>query len=74
MATLIRAGDTLLAMKTDGELVLIDASIDAYHELARFRLFHTTTRALPALADGKFYVHNSHTLKVFDLGTPETAR
>jgi outer membrane protein assembly factor BamB len=74
MATLIRAGDTLLAMKTDGELVLIDASIDSYHELARFRLFHTTTRALPALADGRFYVHNSHTLKVFDLGTPETDR
>lgn len=74
MATLIRAGDTLLAMKTDGELVLVDASSDLYHELGRFRLFNTTTRALPALADGRFYVRNSHMLKVFDLDTRGAAR
>ena len=74
MATLIHAGDTLLAMKTDGELVLVDASSDAYHELARFRLFNTTTRALPALADGRFYVRNSQMLKVFDLGARGTTR
>jgi outer membrane protein assembly factor BamB len=74
MATLIRAGETLLAMKTDGELVLVDASSDAYHELARFRLFNNTTRALPALADGRFYVRNSQMLKVFDLGARGTAQ
>ena len=74
MATLIRAGNTLLAMKTDGELVLVDVSIDSYHELARFRLFNTTTRALPALADGKLYVRNNHAMKVFDLSANRAAR
>ena len=71
MATLIRAEDTPFAMKTNGELILVDASIDSHHELARSRLFNNTSRAL---ADGKFYIRNSHTLKGFDLGVHRAAR
>jgi outer membrane protein assembly factor BamB len=67
MATPILAGDTLLLMQTDGELVLVDPTTEAYRELARFRLFHGTTRALPALSEGKLYVRDTQTLKCFDL-------
>ena len=68
MATLIRAGDTLLVMKTDGELVLVDAKHKEYRELARWLLLDGTARALPALADGRFYVRDETTLKCFDVG------
>jgi outer membrane protein assembly factor BamB len=67
MATLIRAKDTLLAMKTDGQLVLVDATPDQYRELARWQLLNGTTRALPALSEGRFYVRDENTLKCFDL-------
>jgi hypothetical protein len=67
MATPILAGDVLLLMKTNGELALVEPTTEAYRELARFRLFNGTTRALPALSDGKLYVRDSQVLKCFDL-------
>lgn len=67
MATLILAGDTLLVMKTDGELVLVEPTTEAYRELARFLLFNGTTRALPALSNGKLYVRDTRTLKCIEL-------
>ncbi len=67
MATLILAGDTLLIMKTDGELVLAEASTAAYRELARLRLFDSTIRALPALSSGKLYLRDGRILKCVDL-------
>ena len=67
MATLILAGETLVVMKTDGQLVLVDASPEAYRELARFELFDDTTRALPALAHGQLYVRDTKLLKCIDL-------
>ncbi|NQV26734.1 MAG: PQQ-like beta-propeller repeat protein [Rhodopirellula sp.] len=67
-ATMILAGDKLLIMKTDGELVLAAADTQKYHELARANLFNgTTTRALPSLSNGLFYVRDGKTLKCFDL-------
>ena len=68
MATLIRAGETLLVMKTDGELVLVDATPEEYRELARWQLLPGTTRALPALAAGRFYVRDETVLKCVSLG------
>jgi len=70
MATFILADGLLLAMKTDGQLVIIEPSQQQYRELARFRLFDSTTRALPALADGKLYVRDTTTLKCLDLSPP----
>ena len=64
---LVLADGVLLVMKTDGELVLIEPTPEEYRELARFRLFDSTTRALPALAEGLFYVRDSQTLRCFDL-------
>jgi len=68
MATLIRAGESLLVMKTDGELVLVEATPAEYRELGRWQLLRGTSRALPALADGRFFVRDEKTLKCFDLG------
>jgi outer membrane protein assembly factor BamB len=67
-ATMILADDKLLIMKTDGELILAAADTQKYRELARANLFDgTTTRALPSLSNGLFYVRDGKTLKCFDL-------
>lgn len=68
-ATLIQADNKLLIMKTDGELVLAAADTQRFQELARANLFdgRVTTRALPALSNGLFYVRDGNTLKCFDL-------
>ncbi len=67
MATLILADDKLLCMKTDGTLVLAEASPKAYKELATAKLFNATCRPLPALANGLLYVRDTQTLKCIDL-------
>jgi outer membrane protein assembly factor BamB len=69
MATLIRAGNTLLVMKTDGELVLVDAHAEKYQELARWQLLTGTARALPALAANRVFVRDERVLKCFDLSS-----
>ena len=62
------AGDgKLLALLTTGELVLIQPSPSAYRELGRASLFDSTTRALPALSNGRLYARDEHTLKCVDL-------
>jgi outer membrane protein assembly factor BamB len=58
----ILAGDKLLLLTIDGELVLVEASPKAYRELGRAPLGKGTTRALPALADGHFYCRSNDTL------------
>ena len=54
-------------MKTDGQLVLVHANPDQYHELARWQLLNGTTRALPALSEGRFYLRNENILKCINL-------
>jgi outer membrane protein assembly factor BamB len=67
MASLILADEKLLAMKVDGTLKLIAARPDGYRELASAELFDSTTQALPALAEGRFFARDTQTLKCFDL-------
>ena len=52
------ADDKILAFNTNGELRLIKPTPDAYRELARHRISESVTRALPALANGRFYVRD----------------
>ena len=66
-ATLIGADGKLLMMQTDGVLKMIRLSKDRYDELASANLLPGTTRALPALAQGRFYVRNEKTLVCVDL-------
>ena len=73
-ATMLRAGDKLLILKTDGVLVLAAANVERYEELARARIADTTTRALPALAAGRLYVRDARMLKSLDVGERLGAR
>ena len=66
-ATLIGTDQHLLVMQTDGVLKLAKLSQDSYDELASATLLPGTTRALPALANGRFYVRNEKTLICVDL-------
>jgi outer membrane protein assembly factor BamB len=65
---LIVAGDKLLIMRTEGELVLADASPKGFRPLARAKLFETTAQALPALADGLVFVRDTKVLKCVAVG------
>jgi hypothetical protein len=66
-ATLIRCGDRLLILKTDGILVLAAANHEKYEELASARVCENTARALPALSGGLLYVRDTDQLKCLDL-------
>lgn len=66
-ATLIAADGKLLIMQTNGELKIAALSKSAYRELGSTTLLPGTTRALPALSQGRFYVRNENTLKCVSL-------
>ncbi len=66
-ASLIMADEKLLALKTNGELVLAPVSLTEFKPTASASLFDKTTRALPALSNGRFYARDSRTLKCFEL-------
>jgi outer membrane protein assembly factor BamB len=65
--TVTLAGDRLLLVRENGELVLASASPKEFHALARAQLLPAVIRAYPALADRKLYVRNEHTLACFDV-------
>jgi outer membrane protein assembly factor BamB len=64
---LILAGDKLVIMKTDGELVLARATKERYDELDRAQVLDGTAQALPALSNGLLYVRDERLLKCLDL-------
>ena len=65
--TLILAGDRLVVLREDGQLVLASASPQGYRELARARVLPATARAYPALSGGRLYARNANTLVAVDL-------
>ena len=67
-ATLIRAGDQMIAVKTDGELVLMKTSQVGFEPLSQSRLTSSTMRPLPALSNGRLYVRDTKTLYCVDVG------
>jgi outer membrane protein assembly factor BamB len=69
-ATLLKAGDKLIIVTTDGELVLAQADPKSYKELGRHQLTTDTLRALPALAGGRLYVRDTQTLYCVAVGRP----
>jgi len=70
---LIVAGDKLLIMRTEGELVLAEASPKEFRPLARAKLFDTTAQALPALSDGLAFVRDTKELKCVAVGQRASA-
>ncbi len=67
-ATLVQADGKLIALKTDGDLTLARLTPDKYEELAAASIFNSTTRALPALANGYLYARDTRVLKCLALG------
>jgi outer membrane protein assembly factor BamB len=65
--SLLLAGNTLIVMREDGELTLVDATGDEYRELASASIFDSVVRAYPALAGGVLYARDEHELLALDL-------
>ncbi len=59
VANLNLAGDRLLALTSEGELVMIKASPKGYEELGRLKVSRNTTRALPAYSDGFVFLRDN---------------
>jgi outer membrane protein assembly factor BamB len=65
--TVTLAGDRLLLVRENGELVFAPASPKEFKPLTHAQLLPAVVRAYPALADGRLYVRNEHTLACFGL-------
>ncbi len=61
------AGNCLVAVSDDGEVVLVDPSPTAYKELARFKAVDGKCWSSPALSDGRLYVRSTKEGACFDL-------
>ena len=65
--TVSLAGDRLVVLKENGELLLVGASPQAFRLIAKARVLAPTARAYPALADGRLFVRNQKELVAVDL-------
>jgi outer membrane protein assembly factor BamB len=61
------AGNRLVIVREDGEMVLAAASPDGFTAVARAQILAPTVRAYPAIAAGMLYVRNDNTLVCLDL-------
>lgn len=66
-ATLIAADGKLLVQQTDGTLRMAKLSPEKYEELAVATLAKSQTRALPAIANGCYFLRDRSTLRCYDL-------
>jgi outer membrane protein assembly factor BamB len=60
--TVTRAGNRLLILRENGELVLAEASPARFRALGRAKIMPGVVRAYPAVADGLLYARNESTL------------
>ncbi len=65
--SIILAGRQLIILRESGELVLAEATPDAFRPRARAQVLPAVVRAFPALADGILYARNETTLAALDL-------
>ena len=68
--TVTLAGDQLVVLREDGELVLAPASASGFKPTARAKVLSGTVRAYPALDAGFLYLRNDDTLLCLDLRKP----
>jgi outer membrane protein assembly factor BamB len=66
-ANVLLAGDSLVLLTENGELVLIAAATDAFRERARAQILGRGLRAYPALAGGRLYARDKAQLVCVDL-------
>lgn len=60
--TVTLAGDRLLILRENGELVMAPASPSGYRPAAHARITSKLVRAYPAISDGRLYARDEHTL------------
>ena len=65
--TLILATDRLVILRERGELILADATPDAFRALARAQILGGIVRAYPALAGGTLYARNEREMVAVEL-------
>jgi hypothetical protein len=69
--TVTLAGDKLLILRETGELMVAEATPQAFKPLAKAQILPPTIRATPAVSDGFLYIRNTDTreptLACFDL-------
>ena len=65
--TVLLAGDQLVILRENGELVLAAASPTAYRETARATVLSSQTRPYAAVADGRLYARDISRLVCLDL-------
>jgi outer membrane protein assembly factor BamB len=66
-ASMLYADGKLIALTEAGDLVLLDATPEAYREKARASVLGPECRAHPALASGRLYARDGATLACWDL-------
>jgi outer membrane protein assembly factor BamB len=64
---LILVGNRLVALAEDGNLVIVEATPEAYKEIARTKTFQDKCWTTPAFADGKIYVRSISQGVCFDV-------
>ena len=69
--TVTLAGQNLLVLRENGELVLAPASPDGFTPIGRAQILPNGVRAYPALADGHLYARSKDTLVCVDLRKPK---
>jgi outer membrane protein assembly factor BamB len=64
---ILLADDLLVILTENGELVLVEATPEAHHELCRFQVIEGRTWNNPTLVDGRIYVRNHLEMACYDL-------
>jgi outer membrane protein assembly factor BamB len=71
---LLLVGEVLLVVTESGEVVLVEASADGHHELARLQGLGGKTWNHPAIAGERLFLRNGSEAVAFDLSALEPAR
>jgi outer membrane protein assembly factor BamB len=64
------AGDHLIVLTEDGDVVLVNATPERHEELARFPAIEGKTWNHPVIAGGKLLVRNVQEMAAFDIAAP----
>jgi outer membrane protein assembly factor BamB len=63
----LAAGRNLIVSTEEGEIVLVEATPERHHEIAKFAAVSGKTWNVPALADGRLLVRNAEEMVCFRL-------
>ena len=65
----VLAGNHLVALSDDGQVVVVEATSTGYKELARTRAITGKCWSTPAISNGRLYVRSTRESACFELGT-----